>query len=71
MLIPEFAMLMLNLIVFLPLFLKIYNVFLFAFKFLCHNFMRKHCNSIDLLFTVGSPCDVIFIIITIFGCKHV
>ena len=33
--------------------------------------MQIHCNPIDLLYIVGSPCYVIFILINTFGSKHV
>ena len=32
--------------------------------------MRINCNPNDVLFTVGSPCDVIFILNTTLGSKH-
>ena len=33
--------------------------------------MQINCNPNDLLYTVGSPFYVIFILITTFGSKHV
>ena len=38
---------------------------------LCHTFLQINCNPNDLLYTVGSLCGVILILITTFGSKHV